>query len=247
MHIIVHSSFKAIRGRFHDITAYQIISDLRNLVGDSGSVVFPVFTYCYCKKDGSGEIYHPELSPSKTGYISEVFRQSENVKRTPSPTHSFAVTGYASDFPSLFSLPLSPLGLGSPMEWFAKAPNCFILHLGTDLTSCSFLHYIENIMPQSYTDIFPWYHAGVEPEAQSIFGKHTVLQAPGCSKSFNNVLELVIDTAEANVHIEGTLCSYLLNCKSMLQVTLTKLENDPYFLLCPKGICPTCESRRKTI
>ncbi|WP_337866630.1 AAC(3) family N-acetyltransferase [Ignavibacterium sp.] len=119
-----------------------MINDLKNIITNNGSIIFPVFTYCFTKSTGDYEIFHPAKSISKVGILSETFRLSSEVIRTSSTTHSFALWGKITNEIYTTNSPESPLGKGSVLDWLTKNLNLYVLMLGTNFSSLSYVHYL---------------------------------------------------------------------------------------------------------
>lgn len=82
-----------------------IINTLKEVVGESGTLIMPTFTYSFC----NNEIYDIDNSPSKVGILTEYYRKLPNVNRTWHPIFSFAIEGkkkeeYLDIGPDAFSL-----------------------------------------------------------------------------------------------------------------------------------------------
>lgn len=82
-----------------------IIRTLQEIIGKSGMLIMPAFSYSFCKK----EEYDVLHSPSTVGVLTEYYRGMPNVRRTAHPIFSFAVWGDRTDFyldigPDAFSL-----------------------------------------------------------------------------------------------------------------------------------------------
>jgi aminoglycoside 3-N-acetyltransferase len=65
------------------------IDTLLFVLGKSGTLVMPTFTYSACE----GEVFDVALSPSKVGMLTEAFRQYPNTVRSEHPIFSFAFNG----------------------------------------------------------------------------------------------------------------------------------------------------------
>jgi len=65
------------------------IDTLKEIVGPTGLIILPTFTYSATKK----EIYDPDKTPSTVGALTEHFRKQNDVKRSLHPIFSFAAWG----------------------------------------------------------------------------------------------------------------------------------------------------------
>jgi len=246
-HIMMHSSFRKIRSAFPGITIDEVINSLQKIITERGSLIMPSFTYCFKRKEGNFQVYSKERSTSKTGAVTEYFRHQPGVIRTSSPTHSFALSGYITNFINEDNSPESPLGKGSVPDWLARRHNSYILMLGADFSSLSFGHYLETIAPVPWSDISPWDYLQVEKVGVSITGEQNLIEVPGCAKQFISFQEFL--------GVKGLLKEFNYYGLQVIFVPVSLLidEGVPYFrnnfntLLCADGICSACDSRRNLI
>lgn len=243
-HLIVHTSFKKIKFAFPEITPSQIIQDLKEIIGSSGSIIFPVFTYCFKKTFGFYETFNPKNSKSKVGLLSETFRLSEGVIRTSSPTHSFALWGKVTEEIKEDNDPDSPLGKGSVLDWLTKNENSFILMLGTDFSSLTYGHYLEITAKVPWYNYSPWDYLNVLPFGVSTTGEQKLKEIPGCAKSFVNLEKYLLNHNLIVKHSYNGLYSYFISVKSLYSHGVTYFKENFESLLCTKGTCQACDSRR---
>lgn len=245
-HVLLHVSFKAVQRKFPEITITQLLNMLcQILYKESGSLIMPAFTYSF-KGVPDKEIFNKDISPSKTGAVSEVFWSSFPGHRTSSPTHSFFLTGYAAQQISSENNPTQPLGKDSPLEWFANQPDSYVLHLGTDFTSSSFIHYLESFFALPYIEQFCWSHHNLEPAGISTTGIIPLQHCPGCSKAFNNLLYYFIEHGCLK-QSTAELLHYYISARDFMEWSRSALLSQPEMLLCKKGTCAPCDFRRQFI
>ncbi len=244
MNLIVHSSFKKFSNSFNGISPLNVIESLKQLVTSNGSIIFPVFTYCFKKSAGSYETFNPQNSKSKVGLLSETFRISDNVIRTSCPTHSFALWGRVVEEVKVNNSPESPLGEGSVLDWLTKNENSFILLLGTDFSSLTYGHYLEIQAKVPWYDYSPWDHLNVLPIGVSNLGEQKLNEIPGCSKSFVNFEKYLLDEKLIVKHSYNGLDSYFISVKSLYSDGMKYFKENFESLLCSKRTCPACDSRR---
>lgn len=67
----------------------ELVSILKELVGNEGTLIMPTFSYSFCKN----EVFDINKSSSTVGLLTEWFRKDVEVKRTHHPIFSFAVWG----------------------------------------------------------------------------------------------------------------------------------------------------------
>lgn len=243
-HIILHASYHAILNAFPGIDACTFLSSIQSIIRSDGSLILPAFTYCFKKTKEEYDIFHREKSLSKVGYLSECFRTMPDVIRTSSPTHSFALWGDINKDLKFSNSPESPLGKDSVLNWLASQPDSFILMIGCDFSSMSFIHYLEILYDVPWKDFFPWTYMNVIPVGISISGEQKLKEVPGCSKSFVNFEKYLLENE--------LIFKYKVNNTSCYYLSIKKLIKDAeYFfktrflnLLCEKGSCKACDSRR---
>ena len=86
--LVVHSSMKSM-GHVEG-GPECVIAALTEAVGETGTLIFPSFTY---RTSYSDSFYSNKDTPSCVGLLSEVFRKMDGVYRTNHPTHSAAREG----------------------------------------------------------------------------------------------------------------------------------------------------------
>lgn len=243
-HIIVHSSFRKIKSAFSELTPNLVISVLKNVVGSTGSVVFPTFTYCYKKLIGGFEIFDLKNSRSKVGLLSEAFRLSEDVIRTSSPTHSFALWGEIKNYLDTSNSPKSPLGKESVLEWLTNKSQSYILMLGTDFSALTYGHYLEVKSQVPWYDYSPWDYLNILPIGVSIKGEQKLKEISGCSKSFINFEKYLLDHNLIVKKCYSGLESYLISIEDLYYFGVKYFKENFESLLCRKGTCHACDTRR---
>lgn len=244
-HIIVHASWRAIKKVFPQISPDQFVNTLKSMLTNEGSLIFPSFTYCFKKNDGTNEKYDREKSISKVGYLSEIFRNSEGVVRSTSPTHSFSIWGEASrDMNNLIS-PKSPLGDKSILGWLAKRKNSSILMFGVHFESFTFGHYLETKSNIPWKNYSPWEYLGVQNIGVAVNYEEELYEIPGCAKSFISFEKYLIE--KNIIYYQGVndadLC--FIKIDDILEEGIRYFSNYYEKLLCKEGQCPACDSRRK--
>ena len=243
MHVLVHSSFRALRTTFNAESPQLIIADLQSLLTKNGSLIMPAFTYCYKRKTGEFEIFNPLKSKSKVGALTESFRQSDKVVRTASATHSFSLWGKITNEISAENAPQSPLGTGSVLDWLAENKDTFVLLLGVDFHSLSFGHYLENIIPLPWVEKNPWEYMDVEPTGVSINGEQKLIQIPGCSKSFINLEKFFLENKIISPVKYKNLRGYFIKTDLLTDHGIQYFKTFPLNVLCSVGTCKACDIR----
>lgn len=243
--LIVHSSFKKIIYAFPSVSPQEVINIMKELLTQDGSLIFPTFTYCFKKSIGDYDIFDRLNSKSKVGLLSETFRISQDVIRTSSPTHSFALWGKITEDIRETNSPESPLGKDSVLEWLTYHQNSFVLMLGTDFSSLSYGHYLEVEAKVPWYDYSPWEYMNVLPIGVSIDGEQKLKEIPGCAKGFVNFEKYLLEKNKISKYEYDGLESYLINIRLLFDEGINFFSNNYEKLLCPANTCSACDSRRR--
>ncbi|MGQ9644560.1 MAG: AAC(3) family N-acetyltransferase [Ignavibacterium sp.] len=242
--LLIHSSFKKVQVAFPKITPVEITDTLKNITSSEGSIIFPTFTYCFKKSKSEFEVFDSQNSKSKVGILSEVFRLSNDVIRTSSATHSFALWGKVTDEIDSSNSPESPLGKGSVLDWLTKNPNSYVLMLGTNFSSLSYGHYLEIVSRVPWYDFSPWDYLDVLPVGVSVNGEQSLKEIPGCSKSFVNFEKYLLDKKFITQFKVSELTSYFISIRILYEEGVKYFKENYSELLCAENTCPACDSRR---
>ena len=212
---------------------------------NSGSIIFPTFTYCFKRSTGDYEIFDRNNSKSKVGLLSENFRLSDGVLRTSSPTHSFALWAEVTKEIDAHNSPKSPLGEGSILEWLTNKSDSYVLMLGTDFSSLTYGHYLEIEAKVPWFDFSAWDHMNVLPIGISIEGEQNLKEIPGCAKSFVNFESYLLKKKLINKYEYEGLSAYFISINLLLSEGMKFFSKNYNKLLCPPNTCKACDSRRK--
>lgn len=243
--ILVHSAYRKLR-EVTNFSPGDIIETLKEVITPEGSIIMPVFTYCFRKKNGTNEVFDTSNSKSKTGYLTEMFRLSDGVTRTNSPTHSFAIWGKLNSGKQFVDNPESPLGRESVLTSLLRA-NGKILMLGCGFESFTFGHYLENLAPAPWKDISPWDYMGVEPAGVSVDGETKLKELPGCSRGFLSFEKYLLEKRSISKKNFAGLSYYSLDANDVYNEGLIYFSKFPDKLICAKGSCQPCDSRRQKL
>jgi aminoglycoside 3-N-acetyltransferase len=138
---LVNSSFSSL-GYFVG-GARRLIELLRELVGDEGSIVMPAIPFDGSMEEyvGGNPVWDLKETPSKSGHLTEVFRNYPGVIRSVHPTHSACALGrHAEEITADHERCDTPCGEMSPWGRLAKL-NTRAVRLGTG--GISLLHYVQ--------------------------------------------------------------------------------------------------------
>jgi len=86
--LVIQSSYKGC-GEIEN-GAIGLIEALQELLGEEGTLIMPAYNFDFWTKQHYFDILE---TPSEVGFITEVFRKSNNVARTSHPIHSLSVWG----------------------------------------------------------------------------------------------------------------------------------------------------------
>ncbi|MDD3352549.1 AAC(3) family N-acetyltransferase [Zoogloea sp.] len=148
--LVVHSSWLPHNG-FQGKPA-DLVKALKLAVGDKGLLVMPSMPYHNMSSAqwlAKGKPMNVARSPSMMGLVSEVFRRSQGVRRSLSPTHPLLAWGQdAAEFIAGHEQADRPFGARSP---FARMLERDALILGFDAPFASFTytHFVEDQLEAS--------------------------------------------------------------------------------------------------
>jgi aminoglycoside 3-N-acetyltransferase len=144
--LIAHTSFARFEGFQGGVG--EAIRVLQEAVGEEGALLVPTLPFLgsaveYAK---SGQLTDIAKTPSRMGFITEVFRRLPGVRRSVHPTHP--VAGWGRRAAELLEGHLhaqSPCGRGSPFHKLLEADGKILL-AGTSIVSMTFYHCIEELI-----------------------------------------------------------------------------------------------------
>ncbi len=120
-----------------------LVQVLTEGVGLEGDIILPTFTYSFCKN----EVFDVAKTRSTVGALTEFFRKSENVIRSPQPIFSVACWGKNAE--ELADVSDDSFGTNSIFDKLYKK-NGKILFFGAPFQSCTFVHYAEQSLGIPY-------------------------------------------------------------------------------------------------
>ena len=83
------------------------------------------------------------------------------------------------------------------------------------------------------------------PIGASEHGEIPLKEIPGCSRSFLTFESYLLETGVARPHWRGDLRAILIPISQLLRSAQTFFFQNPEELLCTKGTCKACDSRRQ--
>ena len=244
-HVVVHTSLRKVGYIAGGPEA--MLSAFLNVVGLSGTVAVPTYTYSYADVEGS-EPFDRKNSPGRgVGIFSETVRQHPKAVRSNHPTHSVAAIGErAREFMAGHER-VSMLGIDSPFHRIALAGG-HVLLVGVSHIHNSSAHIGEVLAGVPYAVFDDWgRRAKVLTENGEIALVPVQAESPGCSHGFN-VLDGPLRKRGAITcgRIGGADC-LLMRCEDLLKTVCGLLADDPAFLLCTNPGCARCVRRRAAL
>lgn len=144
--VLMHSSLSAFG--YVEGGADAVIDALLEVVGQSGTVVVPTFTWGPFHAETGVTLDLQETScKDEVGIIPETFRLREEARRSTHICHSIAAIGPRTR--ELMGHGVSSFGAGSTFHALYEH-NAWCLLLGVEFTSCTELHAVEEYMRVPY-------------------------------------------------------------------------------------------------
>ncbi len=230
--IMVHSSLSSF-GRVKEGAAF-VIEALMECVGRNGLIMMPTFTY------GKG-VYDRKTTPSQTGRITEVFRLSKGVFRSPHPTHSVALWGKDSEKIASMHELYFPTGIKSPFyELFRMCGD--VMLIGVDHTANSMIHLAQFIAKVPYLER----PKRVQRLNEIDETEEVAVCRLGCSLGFNKIGKF-LDAECISENFVGNSKIQRINALEVVNKAVRLLEEDPALLLCERQECFSCNEARGMI
>jgi len=135
------SSFGRIVSEDRNFFYDSFITILKDVVGETGTIIMPTFTYSFTQD----KIFDVNNSPSTVGGLTEHFRKLPDVVRTIDPMLSATIWGKQKQYFS--EVGNESFGRGSIFHKLHDLKGKILL-LGT--RNCTFFHYIEKMHGVSY-------------------------------------------------------------------------------------------------
>jgi len=222
-------------------------SVLGALLTTCGTVVMPTFTYqtmvwpesgppdnaCtygdHTEENARAVLFSPELPTDPSlGQVAETLRRHRRALRSNHPVLSFAAEGaHAPEIASAQSLD-NPLG---PLEWLYNNDGDVLL-IGVDHRANAAIHLAEKLVGRKQ---FVRWAVGVE-RAYRLPG------FPGCSNGFNAIATKLAWIAQQAT--AGTETIQRIPLKSLVEVAMQMIQEDPHALLCDDPKCARCNAVR---
>lgn len=245
--LLVHSSFKALGLKKH--SPADMIETLIECVGPEGTLMMPTFTYSY---SGIWNVrpFNPAVTPgSNNGVLTETLRQFPGALRSAHPTYSVAALGRFAERITRNKENATALGADSSYAE-ATALGAKILLLGVGNNRNSALHFAETAAGLPYTDI-PfrefWGRTALVEKNGRVKEIPLKPEFPGCSANFGVADQYLSERGILRHGKAGDANSMLMSARDMLEAVVSKLREDPAWLLCDSFVCEPCNLRKKRL
>ena len=228
--VLIHSSFKSLGYVEGGIAV--LVDALLSVLGDSGTLVAPAFTYS--SVTANSPVFNHSEMPSCVGAVSEFIRNMDVSKRSINPTHSCSVIGAKCDeYVNGHENDNTPVGVNSPIYKLYQDGGK-ILMLGCTLHSNSSMHGIEEHFPVPYIfDKTPEKYTMItENKTYEIeYFRHYIAQN-GYTCRFPRIEEILDgkDLYKASIHGAD---SFVIDSQGLWKKSFEALKKDPYFFVYP--------------
>ncbi|MCD6308397.1 MAG: AAC(3) family N-acetyltransferase, partial [Candidatus Latescibacteria bacterium] len=211
----------------------DVISALRAVVGDEGTLVFPTFT------SREESCFIPEATESVMGAVAETFRKMPGVIRSRHPRHPVAAQGPAAcELTRGHENATGPCGADTPFHRHAMSGGQILL-IGVDLDTLTLLHTAEALLDLPYLRELKGTYRDESGVEHTISMRH----APGGHRGGIHFLEKLL---RRKVLIKygsfGHARTILMDAGSVLDELIDALTLDPMAALCRHENCPDCET-----
>jgi aminoglycoside 3-N-acetyltransferase len=142
--LLVHSSWDSIKGS--SFGPLDLIKKMRSIIGEGGTLAMPAYSGQALE---DGVVLDVDASPSKAGWVSEVFRRMDGVVRSANVTHPVCAIGPRANFLlGQHHLGKSPWDEYSPYFRIGYDPESWIIGVGVPhrLRIVTSLHCVESIL-----------------------------------------------------------------------------------------------------
>lgn len=224
--VLIHSDVSLLNGISWIEKCKNLESLIESYFSKNSTILFPAFTYSFCKTG----IFNSKKSPSEVGIFDEYIRNKTGFNRTDHPIFSFSCKGKHEEI--FLNNSNSSTGNGSVFEKLYVL-DAKILFLGCRfINSNTFLHFIEqkNTIPYRYSKTFfprnkmkysnyEYYVRAKEKYFFYKYGKSTKIEKDLIAKKI--LKRTFVDKFEISV------CS----TRDIFNFVSKKIKNDPFYIL----------------
>jgi len=144
--VMAHTSFAQFAGFQGGLS--DVIKTLQAAVGEEGTLLIPTLPFDGAAIDyvKSGAITDIARTPSRMGFITEIFRRLPGVTRSIHPTHAIAIWGKdASTIAAGHHTAATPCGVGTPFHQLLERKGKVLL-AGVSIRTMTFYHCVEELI-----------------------------------------------------------------------------------------------------
>lgn len=239
-HLLVHSSLRSV-GPIEG-GAEALIEALLEVTGQEGTLAMPTFNYRFGLP---APHFDPRLVRSRTGALTEIFRQRPGVVRSLHPTHSVAAQGKrASEFMA-DHYRFGAFGVGCPIDRLVQAGG-YVLLLGVTHLANSCIHVGES---HAGCTKFDW-QDGPLPIVKILLPDGRIIDfqldcTASCSRSFNAVEYWLRRGKMIKDLMLGDALCFLMKGKDIVDTVVEMIRREPDVLLCTRPNCRPCRMARQ--
>ena len=241
--IFVHSSFKKIGLSDGDPAA--VVAALQQAVGANGTLGMPVFPFCF----SPDVAFDPAASLSKVGAVTEVFRQTEGVVRSYSPSHSVAFWGRDAEYLAGGHAGIPPYAMQGPFGKLYDL-NFKIVMLGCGLAPNSMIHAIEDWADLPYTvHAVTTCYCKSEPDREGrLYHRmpvgHRDFYIGGEASLECKYAKVIRQHRKLHSGTVGQAPTHWMYARDLVDVSMAELDQRPDLFLCDKPECSSCVSNK---
>jgi aminopeptidase-like protein/aminoglycoside N3'-acetyltransferase len=214
-----------------DAAADGLYEALRRVVGESGTILAPAYTFSFCR----GEEFDPHESPTRPGPWNTLTAFPERLRRRKEAMRSrdpiFSTTGSGPLAERLLSeLPPVCLGLDSVHDRVRKAGGKIAI-LGIGLYEAIFRHHVEAVtrVPWRFDKLFTgWVREGGQPRKEGWIYNVRILAKNG-DPSGERLEELARREGVCKVAAVGSGELVVAEADAFFRLTARELARDPWF------------------
>jgi aminoglycoside 3-N-acetyltransferase len=236
--LVVHSALRSL-GPVEG-NANTVLDALLSCVGSDGLLVMPTFTY-----DNDG--FDPDMTPSRTGILTEILRKHPDAVRSHHPTHSVTAVGEGAAALCEDHHLKPGLGMDSPLDRLAKAGGGVLL-LGVGHTSNSTVHVGEAHARMPYLNIpFRPHSPRRIPLIGSVNLEVELRDPPGCSRAFGVIEALLRKRGAIKDGLIGKALVQWMPGEEVISAATDLLRLQAAALLCNDPTCYRCSMSRERL
>lgn len=235
--LVVHSSLRSIGPVEGGPEA--AVAALLDVVGESGMLVAPTFTYW-------SERFDPLAEPGLTGQIAETVRARPGAVRSWHPTHSVAAIGTGAAALCAGHHYVGGLSRDSPLDRLAR--RGYVLLIGVGHVANSTVHVGEAHAAVPYLGV-P-FRSESRSRATVVVDEEEISVAlrepPGCSRAFGAVEAPLRARGVIRDGMVGKALTQLVRGHDVIEAAIGLVQRDATALLCTDPTCYRCtEARRR--